>query len=270
LVNSSILINNYKNMSRLPIPHATLSSSISQTAAATTVSYPFLFEDTDDILGLNRDGGTCSINSASPCTVTCVAPATTILAVGAPIMFTVLSDETKGITTTAVYYMTNIAGGAATFQLSSTIALARAGTANINTTGAITGTFQCISRIYFKESGDYEIIISGLLDSTGITGATPQTMDVWFVKGNSTSDLVGTNVPSSNTQCATDRAGIQLTVAVPLIFEAETNDFIRIDYKVRDVRLGWYALAAVVANPGVTPAIPACPSLILTCKKLCR
>lgn len=257
-------------MSRLPIPHATLSSSLSQAAVATTVAYPFIFENTDDILGLNRDGGTVSINSASPCTVTCVAPATTILAVGAPIKFTVLSDATKGITTSAIYYMTNIAGGAATFQLSSTIALARAGTADINTTGAITGTFQCISRIYFKEAGDYEIIISGLLDSSGITGTTPQTMDVWFVKGNSTSDLVGTNIAASDTQCATDRAGVHMTVAVPLIFEADTNDFLRIDYKVSDTRLGWLAIAAVAANPGVTPAIPACPSLILTCKKIGR
>lgn len=256
-------------MSRLPIPHATLSSAVTQTVVATTVAYPFIFETDDDLLGISRDGGTASINSASPCTVTCVAPATTILAVGTPIKFTVLSDATKGLALDTIYYVTNIAGGAGSFQLSSTIALARAGTADKNTTGAITGTFECVSRIYFKEAGDYEIFISGLLDSTGITGSTPQTMDVWFVKGNSTSDLVGTNYTNSNTQCSTDRAGVQMTVAVAVIVEASPGDFYRIDYHGSDTRIRWLALPAVTAS-GSTPAIPACPSLILNVKKLGR
>lgn len=256
-------------MPRIPLPHATLLSRIIQTVVDTTVAYPFIFEVDGDILALGRDGGTASINSASPCTITCVAPSTTILAIGTPIKFTVVSDATKGITTTAIYYVTNINVGKTTFQLSSTIALARAGTANINTTGAITGTFECVSRIYFKEKGDYEVIISGLVDSTGITGTTAQLMDVWFVKGNSTSDLVGTNYADSDTQIAVDRAGIQFPVAVAIIGEAEPGDFMRIDYRGSDTRLRWLANAAVAAS-GSTPAIPEMPSLLLTCKKIGR
>jgi len=249
-------------------PHATLSSALTQTVVSTAVAYPILFESNDDLLLLTRDGGTVSINSASPCTVTCVSPATTILSTGTPIHFTVLSDGTKGIALNTTYYVTNIAVGAGSFQLSSTIALARAGTADINTTGAITGTFECISRIYFTESGDYEIIISALVDSTGITGSTPQFMDIWFVQGNSTDNLTGTNIANSNTQCATDRSGVQMTIAVPIIVDVAANDFIRIDYRGSDTRLRWLAVAEVAANPGVTPAIPACPSILLTCKKI--
>ena len=256
-------------MSRLPKPHATVSSATTQKVVATTVAYPLLFETDDDLLGISRDGGTASINSASPCTVTCVAPAVTILSTGTPIKFTVLSDETKGITLATFYYVTNIAVGAATFQLSSTIALSRAGTADIGTTGAITGTFECISRLYIKEEGDYEIIFSNLLDTTAVTGSTPQFLDVWLVKGNSTSDLVGTNVANTNTQSGTDRAGMQTVTCVPIIFEGLVGDFVRLDYHGSDVRLRWLALPAVSAS-GSTPAIPACPSTILTIKKICR
>ena len=64
------------------IPHASLSSPTTQTVIATTVAYPVLFEDDDDILGISRRETTVSINSASPCTVTCIAPAATIFSVG--------------------------------------------------------------------------------------------------------------------------------------------------------------------------------------------
>jgi hypothetical protein len=247
------------------IPYAIVSSAVTQTVIATNVAYPVLFETTEDSLGINRDGGTVSINSASPCTVTCVAPATTILSAGTPIHFTVLSDVTKGIALDTTYYVANISVGKDTFQLSSTIALARAGTANINTTGAITGTFECISRLYVKEKGDYEVMISALMDSTGVTGSTAQLMDLWFVKGNSTSDLVGTNVARSNTQSATDRAGMQIVVCVPFIIDLDIDEFIRLDYRGDDTRLRWLAVGT-----GSTPTRPACPSIILTIKKICR
>jgi hypothetical protein len=253
----------------IQVPHASLSSPTTQTVISTAVAYPVLFEDDDDVLAISRRETTVSINSASPCTVTCIAPATTILSAGTPIRFTVLSDATKGIALATTYYITNIAVGAASFQLSSTIALARAGTANINTTGAITGTYHCISRMYVSEEGDFEVIVSALLDSTGITGATAQTMDFWFVKGNSTSDLVGTNIVKSNTQASTDRAGVQLVVCVALLLDLDKNDFIRMDYRGSDTRIRWLALPAVTAS-GTTPAIPACPSIILTIKKVCR
>ena len=250
-----------------PTTHATVSSAITQTVVATTVAYPVLFESDDDILGIGRDGGTVSLNSNASVTVTCVAPATTILSTGTPIKFTVLSDETKGIALNTIYYVSNIAGGAGSFKLSSTIALARAGTSDIGTTGAITGTFESVSRLYFKEPGDYELIISAVVDSTGITGSTPQTLDLWLVKGNSTSDLVGTNMANTDTQCSTDRTGVQLVLAVSFIIDVVAGNFIRLDYRGSDTRLRLLAIAAVSAS-GSTPAIPACPSIIIAVKKI--
>lgn len=247
----------------LTVAHATLLSNVTQTTIATNVAYPVLFEVNSDILRLDRRTTTCSINSASPCTVTLVSPSTTVLDAGTPIRFAVLSDETKGIALATTYYVTNISGPKTTLQLSSTIALARAGTADINTTGAITGTYQCISRIYFQEAGDYMIMVSALLDSTGITGSTPQLMDLWFVQGNTTTDLAGTPIASSNTQSATDRAGMQTVVTVPFILDAAKNDFVRLDYHGDDVRLRWLAVAAAS-----TPTRPACPSIILTINKI--
>lgn len=253
----------------IQIPHAQLSSAVTQTVIATTVAYPVLFESDDDILGISRRETTVSINSASPCTVTCVSPSTTILVAGVPIRFTVLSDGTKGIALNTTYYITNVAVGSGSFQLSSTIALARAGTPDINTTGAITGTYHCISRMYFNEAGDYEVIVSAIVDSTGITGSTAQTMDFWFVQGNSTDNLTGTNVAKSDTQVSTDRAGVNTVLALSTIFEISKNDFIRMDYRGSDTRIRLLALAEVSAS-GSTPAIPVCPSIILTVKKICR
>lgn len=248
-----------------PTPHATLSSAVTQGVVTANIAYPLLFESADDLQGMYRASGTVSINSASPCTVTCVSPSTTLLATGAPIQFTAISDGTKGLALSTTYYVTNIAGGAGSFQLSSTIALARAGTADKATTGAITGTYECISRIYFPEAGDYLVCLSALLDTTGVTGSTAQFMDVWFVMGNSTTDLVGTNVAKSNTQVAIDRAGAQMTVAVPIIVDAAKADFLRLDYHGDDTRLRWLAVAA-----GTTPTRPACPSVLLTINKTGR
>ncbi len=253
----------------IQIPHASLSSATTQTVISTAVAYPVLFEDDDDVVAISRRETTVSINSASPCTITCVAPAATILLAGTPIQFSVLSDTTKGLSLATTYYITNIAVGAASFQLSSTIALARAGTADKNTTGAITGTYRCISRMYFNETGDYEVIVSALIDSTGITGFTTQQMDLWFIKGNSTSDKVGTNIPKSDTQLSFALALSSQVLSISLILDIEKNDFIRIDYRGSDTRLRLVALPAVTSS-GSTPAIPACPSIIITCKKVCR
>lgn len=252
-----------------PVPHATLSSAVTQGVISTAVAYPVIFETDDDLQGLYRAGGTVSINSASPCTVTCVSPSTTILVAGAPIKFTALSDETKGLSVSTTYYVTNIAVGKDTFQLSTTIALARAGTANVNTTGSITGTYQCTSRLYFPEIGDYMIIVSCLLDTTGVTGSTAQKMDLWFVQGNSTSDLTGTSLARSNTQGALDRVGMQTVICVPIIVDVQKGDFIRLDYRGDDTRLQWLAIAEVTAS-GSTPAIPACPSILITVNKIGR
>lgn len=246
------------------IEHGTFSSAVSQTVIATNQHYPILFETDEDILGVYRATGTVSINSASPCTVTCVNPSTTVLVSPAPIRFTALSDVTKGISLATTYYITNVSGGFNTFQLSTTIALARAGTANVNTTGAITGTYECPSRIYFPTAGDYFIAISALMRSTGITGATPQAMDLWFVLGNSTSDKAGTNISRSNTQTKTDRSGIQVVVTVPFIIDVAAGDYIRLDYHGDDVRLEWVAVAAQTGPP----IVPACPSIIMTVNKI--
>lgn len=252
-----------KNFLLPVVPHATVLSNITQTVIATTVAYPVLFESTPDILGMYRAGGTVSISSASPCIVTCVAPNTLIVTVGTPIVFTVLSDATKGIALATVYYVTVISGN--TFKLSSTIALARAGTADKNTTGAITGTYSCVSRLYFNTAGDYEIIISAILDSTG--GGGTQQMDLWLVQGNSVANQAGTIVADSNTRAAITATSLQFPISVPFIIDVAAGDFIRMDYHGDVTTVRFPAFAAVAAS-GSTPEIPACPSIIMTAKMI--
>lgn len=163
-----------------PCPHASVSSNVTQSAIATNVSYPLLFENNDALSGIYRCGGTFSGALASPTTLTCVAPTTTSLCRGTPIRFSALSDVTKGVALATTYYATNIASDNTTFQLSSTIALARAGTADINLSAVVTGTFYCISRLYMPETGSYLLSLSALIDATN---AVASIMDVWFVRG---------------------------------------------------------------------------------------
>lgn len=244
-----------------PTEHGTFSSAVTQTVIATNQHYPIIFETDEDISGIYKAIGIVSINSASPCTVTCVSPSTTILVSPAPIRFKALSDVTKGISLATTYYITNVSGGSNTFQLSTTIALARAGTANVNTTGAITGTYECPSRVYFPSAGDYLVNLSALVR---LTGSSNKKMDLWFVQGNSTTDKAGTNIPRSSTQISVPDNTTAFLVTVPFIIDVSAGDYIRMDYHGDSTSLEWVAIAAQTGPP----IVPACPSIIMTINKI--
>lgn len=93
------------------------------------------------------------------------------------------------------------------------------------------------------------------------TNAT-ETVNVWFRKN-------GTDIPASNSQFslpARKSAGVPsaLIATTPFMFNLQANDYIEIMWRPSVTTLSIQALPAVIAVPGVTPAIPATPSVILT------
>lgn len=235
-------------------PHATLSSAVNHTVASATVAYPILFESTDDIEGMYRQAGAFTVNLASPATVTWTSHK---LAVGASIVFSGLTGAT-GITAGTVYYIANTNFTANSFEISTTYNAA----GNVNTSASGSGTCTCISRLYVYEHGDYEIIFSGMFNTTNNSAAL---MDVWFVTGNSTDDLVGTNVPKSNTQAGINSNSSQIVVTVAITLDLDAQDFVRLDYRADNTNAQWLAVAAQI-----TPTRPAAPSVLITAKKTGR
>ena len=93
------------------------------------------------------------------------------------------------------------------------------------------------------------------------TNAT-ETVDVWFRKN-------GTDIANSNSQFslpARKSAGTPsaLIATTPFMFDLQANDYIEIMWRPSVTTLSIQQLPAVTASPGVTPAIPATPSVILT------
>jgi hypothetical protein len=88
-----------------------------------------------------------------------------------------------------------------------------------------------------------------------------ETVDVWFRKN-------GTNIPASNSQFslpARKSAGTpsSLIAAVPFMVDLAVNDYIQIMWRPSVTTVTIQALPAVTASPGVTPAIPATPSVLV-------
>lgn len=115
------------------------------------------------------------------------------------------------------------------------------------------------TRLTVAHAGVFEFVFSIQLTSNS---TTTETVDVWFRKN-------GVDVPVSNSQFslpARKSAGIlSSAVAVtPFLIELLENDYIEIMWRVSDVAVSVAALPAVTASAGVTPAIPATPSVIVT------
>lgn len=89
-----------------------------------------------------------------------------------------------------------------------------------------------------------------------------QDVDLWFRKG-------GSNIAASNSRfslparkASTDPS--HLIAVTPFMIDLAANDYIELVWKTTDVGVSVEYFAAVAANPGVTPAIPATPSVIMT------
>lgn len=115
------------------------------------------------------------------------------------------------------------------------------------------------NRINVRNDGIYAIQFSvQVINTTNDT----QSIDIWFKKN-------GTNIASSNSKFGikprkSSGAASQLIAASMLFFDLDANDYIQLAWHPSDLGVSVEHFAAVAASAGVTPAIPATPSIIVT------
>lgn len=115
------------------------------------------------------------------------------------------------------------------------------------------------SQITFAEPGIYAITFSIQLKNTN---NDLETVDIWFRQN-------GTDIASSNTRFAiparksTGDPSYLVAVTPITVDIAAANDYIQIMWRVSNTTVTIEHLPAVTASPGVTPAIPATPSVIV-------
>ena len=114
------------------------------------------------------------------------------------------------------------------------------------------------SRINVVNQGVYIFTFS--IQFQNDTNAT-ETVDVWFRKN-------GTDIANSNSQFslpARKSAGTpsSLIATTPFMIDLQANDYIEVMWRPSVTTLSIQQLPAVAASPGVTPAIPATPSVFL-------
>lgn len=244
---------------KLPrIPYAIITSALTQTPASTTLAYPMVFESLEDSLSMYQQSGAFTVNNsgAAHCTISWTGHK---LAIGAAVAFSGLTGAT-GITAGTVYYVATDNFGVNSFELAATFSSA-APAATVTTSASGSGTCTCVSRLYANEPGDYLLNLSAIIGTTTNTDAT---YDIWFVLGNSTDNLLGTNIPKSDTQVLMVTTGQRVVLAVPFIVDLKQGEFIRLD--MRSGNANNLSLVAIAA--GATPTRPACPSVILTAQKI--
>jgi hypothetical protein len=130
-------------------------------------------------------------------------------------------------------------------------------------TAAVAGagiTVASNTRITFAVAGTYRINAS--LQFNNSSGAD-RFVDVWFSKN-------GTNIANSNVRVAVPKIGDGGTYLLAYeIFETVTaGQYIEIYWYPEDVAVTLHYRAAVAANPGVTPAIPATPPAIVVAQRI--
>lgn len=116
------------------------------------------------------------------------------------------------------------------------------------------------SRITFSSNGVYSLTYS--LSFTNSTNDT-QGIDVWF-------RYKGTDIPASNSRFTipprkSTGSNSYLIAVTPFMLDVVADgDYVEIMWKTSSTAVIMGHLPAVAANPGVTPAIPATPSAIVT------
>ena len=115
------------------------------------------------------------------------------------------------------------------------------------------------SRINVQHEGIYLFTFS--IQFQNDTNST-ETVDVWFRKN-------GTDVANSNSQFsmpARKSAGTpaSLIAVTPFMIDLSAGDYVEIMWRPSVTTVTIQQLPAVAASPGVTPAIPATPSVLLT------
>lgn len=114
------------------------------------------------------------------------------------------------------------------------------------------------SRLNVSSQGVYLFTFSIQFENTN---NTTETVNIWFRKNGS--DIANSN--SSFSLPARKSAGVYayLIAVTPFMVDLQANDYIQIMWRPSDVAVTIQQLPAVTASPGVTPAIPATPSVIV-------
>jgi hypothetical protein len=140
---------------------------------------------------------------------------------------------------------------------------ATAATAVKFATAAVVGagiTVVSNSRITFAAAGTYRINASLQFDNSGLVD---RYVDIWFAKN-------GTNIANTNGRVVIPKDGDGGTNLVAYeIFETVTaGQYIEIYWCPENISVALHYRAAVAANPGVTPAIPATPPAIVVAQRI--
>ena len=115
------------------------------------------------------------------------------------------------------------------------------------------------SQITFAQTGIYNIVYSIQLKNTN---NDLETVDIWFRKN-------GTDIANTNTRFAiparksTGDPSYLVAVTPIMVDITAANQYIQIMWRVSNTAVTVEQLPAVAASPGVTPAIPATPSVIV-------
>lgn len=110
------------------------------------------------------------------------------------------------------------------------------------------------SRFTITKRGSYLIAFSGV----ALCGTAGKRIEVWL-------RVNGSDVAASNTVYTFKSANANTVIAVTFLEHFNPGDYFEFWTWGDDGGAKWDATAAQVADPGVTPARPACPSIIMTC-----
>lgn len=110
------------------------------------------------------------------------------------------------------------------------------------------------SRFTIVKRGSYLITFSGV----ALCSTAGKRIEVWL-------RINGADVAGSNTIYTFKSANANTVIAVSFLEHFGPDDYFEFWTWGDDTGAKWDATAAQAANPGVTPARPACPSIIMTC-----
>ena len=110
------------------------------------------------------------------------------------------------------------------------------------------------SRFTITKEGSYLITFSAVV----LSGTAGKKCSIWMRKN-------GDDVDDSSTYYTFKSANANTIVTVTFIYHFDIGDYFELWWWGNDTGIKLDYTAAVALNPGVTPAIPACPSIIMTC-----
>ena len=116
------------------------------------------------------------------------------------------------------------------------------------------------SRITFAAAGTYRVNVSLQFDNSG---ASDRYVDIWFSRN-------GTNIANTNARTVVPKVGDGGTnlVAYEIFVTVTAGQYIEIYWCPQNTSVTLHYRAAVAANPGVTPAIPATPPAIVVAQRV--